>query len=331
MNGAYHPTNPPRTSLTIRSFAWMPQLMVLCIVLGAAGGQFDFQVHTPTSTERLSAKRISFFSLALSIALSWAPLAADYYVYYPPQIKRWRTFVLTLVGCSLAMSFTLLIGVGLGTVLASSPVYIAKYGSDPGGLLMTAYDSLGGFGKFCAVINVLSLVANNTPGSYSMGMNFQMLGGVFQKVPQPFFTTLSTAIYTACAMGGRNRLYEVFKGFLPLIGYWVMMFFVIIVEEDVLFRRRRGYDWSAWNIRSKLPMGLAAALSFLIGWAGAILGMVSAISPWNDDSCVARTDSSSSGPKLLCGCCCPAYRRRRFGAVDGCWFHRSDVPRAAST
>lgn len=249
--------------------------MVLCVMLGSAGSHFDFDIHQPASPEGLNAKRITFFSLALSIALSWTPLAADYYVYYPPQMKRWRTFAMTVLGCSPAMIITLLIGVGLGTVLASSPVYVAKYGSDPGGLLMTAYDSLGGFGKFCAVINVLALVANNTPGAYSMGMNFQMLGGVFQRVPQFVFTTLSTVIYTACAMGGRSALYEVFKGFLPLIGYWVMMFLVICVQEDVLFRRRKGYDWSAWNSRSTLPIGFAAAASFVIGWVGAVLGMVS--------------------------------------------------------
>jgi hypothetical protein len=43
----------------------------------------------PTITHITSsfAKRITFFSLALSIALAWAPLAADYYVYLPPQMK----------------------------------------------------------------------------------------------------------------------------------------------------------------------------------------------------------------------------------------------------
>lgn len=244
-------------------------------MLGSAGPNFDFNVHTESSPGQLNAKRITFFSLCLSIALAWAPLAADYYVYYPPHVKRWRTFVVTILGCGQAMIITLLIGIGLGTTLASSPMYSVKYGSSPGGLLMTAYDSLGGFGKFCAVINVLALVANNTPGAYSMGMNFQMLGGYFQRVPRPVFTTLTTVVYMACAMGGRNSLYEVFKSFLPLIGYWVMMFLVIVVEEDVLFRRSKGYDWSAWNSPQKLPMGIAAGVAFLIGWAGAIVGMVS--------------------------------------------------------
>lgn len=249
--------------------------MVLCVMLGSAGPHFDFEVHTPVSRGRLNAKRVTFFSLALSIALAWAPLAADYYVYYPPHIKRWRVFAVTVLGSAQAMILTLLLGIGLGTMMASSPAYLTKYGSTPGGLLMAAYDSLGGFGKFCAVVNVLALVTNNTPGAYSMGMNFQMLGGFFWRVPRSVFTTLATVIYTACAMGGRNSLYEVFKGFLPLIGYWVMIWLIIVMEEDVFFRRLKGYDWSAWNSPQRLPVGIAACVSFIVGWVGAIIGMVS--------------------------------------------------------
>ncbi|KAJ5314140.1 uncharacterized protein N7443_001024 [Penicillium atrosanguineum] len=254
-------------------FAWLPQLMVLCVMLGSAGPHFDFNIHTEMSQGVLNAKRITFFSLCMSIGLAWAPLAADYYVYYPPHVKRWRTFAVTVLGCGQAMAITILIGIGLGTALASSAEYRAKYGNSPGDLLMMAYDSLGGFGKFCAVINVFALLANNTPGAYSMSMNFQMLGDFFRKVPRPVFVTLSTAIYCGCAMGGRNQLYDVFKSFLPLIGYWVMMFFCIILMEDILFRRRSGYDWSSWNTPQQLPMGIAAGLAFAIGWAGAIVGM----------------------------------------------------------
>lgn len=246
-------------------------------MLGSAAPHFDFNVHQDYSPEHLNAKRITFVSLTFSIGLAWAPLAADYYVYYPPQIQRWKIFSVTVLGSLVAMTFTMIIGIGLGSILASSGPLLAKYGNSPGGLMMTAYDSLGGFGKFCAVINVLALVASNTPGAYSMGMNFQMLGEVFQKVPRPIFTTIATVIYTACAMGGRNSLYQVFKGFLPLIGYWVIMWLVIIFEEDLIFRRKIGYDWTAWNKPQHLPMGIAATLAFMIGWGGAVLGMVSSL------------------------------------------------------
>lgn len=46
-------------------------------------------------------------------------------------------------------------------------------------------------------------------------------------------------------------------------------------EEHVLFHIARGvrFDWAAWEDKKKLPVGGAALLSFLIGWAGAIIGM----------------------------------------------------------
>ncbi|KAJ5332517.1 uncharacterized protein N7506_006300 [Penicillium brevicompactum] len=249
--------------------AWLPQLLVLCIMIGSAGPHFNFSDVVSDNPQHLAAKRITFISLTFSIGLAWAPLASDYYVYYPSDLKSWRTFLVTMIASLQAMSLTLIMGIGLGSILASSAYYAEKYGTSPGGMLMTAYDSLGGFGKFCAVINVLSMVANNTPGSYSMGLNLQMLGGAFGKVPRPVFTTLVTVIYAACAMGGRDSLYEVFQSFLPLIGYWTIMFVVIVLEEDAFFRQTGGISGPIGT----LPMGLAAGASFLIGWAGAVVGM----------------------------------------------------------
>lgn len=176
------------------------------------------------------------------------------------------------------MMTSLLLGVGLGTGVANSVKWQALYDGTPGSLLMAGYDRLGVFGKICAFINVLTVISNNAPGSYSMAMNFQMLGEVWSKVPRPIFTIGSTIIYTACAIGGRNFLYQIFKNFLPLIGYWIIIWFTIAVEEDVLFNRCRGYDWTIWNDWRKLPVGVAAGVSFLIGWAGAIVGMVCELS-----------------------------------------------------
>ncbi|KAE8376311.1 hypothetical protein BDV26DRAFT_282764 [Aspergillus bertholletiae] len=254
-------------------YAWFPQLMVLCIITGSAGPQFDFQSSSVGSPDEINAKRLAFFSLCLSVALAWTPVAADYYVYYPPTIRRWKSWSMTMIGGCSAMIITLLLGVGLGSGVARNPKWAEIYDGTPASLLMAGYDRLGGFGKFCAFINVMAVVSSNAPGSYSMAMNFQMLGNVWSKIPRPVFTVTTTVIYTACAIGGRDFLYDIFKSFLPLIGYWIIIWFAIVAEEDLLFRRSKNYDWSAWNCRQKLPLGVAAALAFLIGWAGAIVGM----------------------------------------------------------
>ncbi|RHZ44953.1 purine-cytosine permease family protein [Aspergillus thermomutatus] len=254
-------------------FAWFPQLLTFCVLAGSAIPQFDLHTKSLGSSDEINAKRLGFFSLCMSTALSWAPSAADYYVYYPSTIRPWKTWSVTTIGGCGAMMISLLLGVGLGTGVANSVKWQALYDGTPGSLLMAGYDRLGVFGKICAFINVLTVISNNAPGSYSMAMNFQMLGDIWLKIPRPIFTIASTVVYAACAIGGRNFLYQIFKNFLPLIGYWIIIWFTIAVEEDVLFNRCQGYDWTIWNDWRKLPVGVAAGVSFLIGWAGAIVGM----------------------------------------------------------
>jgi purine-cytosine permease-like protein len=248
--------------------------MVFCVLLGSSGPEFDFKTVSIGSAEEVNAKRLAFFSLCLAAAMSWVPGAADYHVYYSPDTGTWRIWFMTTVGVGLAMTTTLLLGVGLGTGIAHNPRWGAIYDGTPGSVVIAGYDRLGALGKFCAFLNVLTIVSNNAPGSYSMAMNFQMLGNFWCKVPRPVFTTVSTAIYTACAIGGRDSLYQIFKNLVPLIGYWIVIWFTIFVESDLMFNRDRQYDWSVWNNPQKLPVGFAATVAFLIGWGGAIVGMV---------------------------------------------------------
>ena len=57
------------------------------------------------------------------------------------------------------------------------------------------------------------------------------------------------------------------------MGYWLAIWAAITIEEQVIFRWGTGYDWTVWDQREKLPVGVAALLAFLVGWAGAILCM----------------------------------------------------------
>ncbi|KAL2006116.1 hypothetical protein VTN00DRAFT_9770 [Thermoascus crustaceus] len=254
-------------------YSWLPQLVVLCIMMGSAGPRFNLSVPSTGSVEQVNANRLSFFSLSMSAAIAWAPAGADYYVYYPPSIPQWKTFLMTLVGLGMAIVITLLLGVGLGTGVATIPSWGAAYDDTPGHLLEAAYDNLDGFGKFCAVVVALGVISNNIPGTYSASLAFQMLGRYGIKIPRFVLTFVCVIIYTACALGGRNYLFEIFENFLPLMGYWIVVWITIMVEEDLIFNRGKDYDWSIWNDWRKLPLGLAAGTAFLIGWAGAIVGM----------------------------------------------------------
>lgn len=157
--------------------------------------------------------------------------------------------------------------------MTSNTQWATAYGISQGALLVEGFAPLGSFGKFCAVIVALGLIANLIPPTYSSGVDFQILGRFAAKVPRVLWNTLGVVIYTVCALAGRDNLAAIFTNFLALMGYWVSIWVAITLEEQFLFRRRRGYDWEAWDDRTKLPIGAAALVAFLVGWVGAVLSM----------------------------------------------------------
>ena len=77
------------------------------------------------------------------------------------------------------------------------------------------------------------------------------------------------------SVAGRNELFTVFQNFLPLMAYWICPWITIVLEEHLLFHKLSGksFDWTSYENKGRLPIGLAALLSFLIGLAGAVVGM----------------------------------------------------------
>lgn len=180
---------------------------------------------------------------------------------------------MTFLGVGLALTFANLMGVGLGSGTYTHAEWSTAYDTSSGALILAGYSGLGGFGKFMGVLVALGLIANNIPGTYSASLGFQIMGRHLARMPRWFWSCVGVVIYTACALGGRNHLYDIFDNFLSLMGYWVTIYLMIAVEEHVLFRWERGFDWDAWADPSKLPIGIAALIAFLIGWAGAIVSM----------------------------------------------------------
>lgn len=256
-------------------WAWLPQLVVLFILVGSAAPYFDTNFPSTGNTETVNADRLSFFSLCLSAPIAWAPSAADYFVYYAQSTPRWKSFTFALTGLTLAFSFVYLLGVGLASATFTNPAWEEAYEISSGALILAGYSGLGGFGKFCAVIVALGVIANNIPGTYSAALGFQVLGRYPKQIPRYIWTTISVIIYLVCALAGRTHLFTIFENWLALMGYWVTSFIMIVLEEDLLFRRRKGmdYDWSAWEDRRSLPIGIAALLAFLAGWVGAVISM----------------------------------------------------------
>ncbi|KAJ6021822.1 Permease cytosine/purine uracil thiamine allantoin [Penicillium herquei] len=254
-------------------FAFVPQLIIFCILFGVSASKFDLATASTGDARTVAGNRLSFFSLCLSAAITYAPLAADFFVYYPEHTSRRSIFTLTLTGLMFSFSFAIILGIGLGSGVTTNPEYAAAYDRGQGALIVEGFGPLHGFGKFCSVIVALGEIANTVAPTYSTGVDFQILGRYAERVPRVIWNTVGVIIYTVCALAGRSHLSDIFTNFLALMGYWVAIWFAIILEEFFLFRFKSGYNWASWNDRKKLPIGLASFTAFVVGWVGAVLCM----------------------------------------------------------
>jgi purine-cytosine permease-like protein len=187
-------------------WAWLPQIIVLCILAGVAGPQFNIssQSHGDDNPDTIIGNRISFFGLCLAAAITYGGGAADYFVYYPEHASSWKIFAATLTGlmCSFSFAFVLGIGLACGTLLNTD--WEAAYGVSQGALIVEAYMPLGSFGSFCGVVVALGLVANLIVPTYSSGIDAQILGRYAEAVPRVIWNTVGVVIYTVCALAGRE-------------------------------------------------------------------------------------------------------------------------------
>ena len=267
------PNQTPAIVLIMNRWAWLPQVIVLFVLVGSAGPKFDTSVQSVGNTATINANRLSFFSLCLSIPISWAAAASDFYVYYPENSSQWKIFGMTFSGLTFAYAFVNLLGIGLASGINTNPDWATAYNTSSGALILVGYGGLGGFGKFCGVIVALGVIANNIPGTYSAALGCQVLGRYGKAVPRYVWACVVAAIYFVCAIAGRNNLFDIFQNFCALMGYWLTIFISIVLEEHLIFRRGISFDWSAWEDRKRLPVGIAALIAFLVGWAGAVVSM----------------------------------------------------------
>lgn len=257
-------------------YSWLPQVLALFVLIGVAGPRFDVSSTSTARGALLAAHRLSFFCICLYVPNSWAAAASDYYVYYPEKTSRTKIFCLTLVGIWSAFCLVYLVGIGLGTGVANIPAWSAANAVSSGALIVAGYEPLGGFGRFCAVVVALGVIANSIPSTYSAALGCQTLGRHGKAVPRWIWSSLLVLVELVLAVAGREHLFLIFQNFLALMGYWVVFMVAIVLEEHLVFRGRGvagALDWTRWEDRGHLPVGWAALAAFLLGWVGAVLGM----------------------------------------------------------
>jgi purine-cytosine permease-like protein len=202
-------------------WSWIPTFIVFLVVCGCLGHSGDFyNIPWETGTAELGAV-LSFGSTIYGFATGWTSYAADYTVYQPSTQKRWKVFLFTFIGLFVPLVFTQILGLAVITttkINKGDNIYAQGYKSSSTGGLIGAVliPQTGNFGRFCLVILALSIIANNCPNIYSVGLTVQVFGKWVQRVPRFFLTLVATGVYIAIAIPGYSHFEAVLENFVSL-------------------------------------------------------------------------------------------------------------------
>ncbi len=245
-------------------FAWIPMAIIFLIVTVVSAPHFRI-VPTPALHTAEIASMVSFGGAIYGFATGWSSYAADYNVNQPESTPARRVFSMTYLGVFLACILLETLGLFLTTV----PDLKNKAG---GALLAGAMSPLGLFGDILVGILALSVIANNIPNDYSLGLSTQVISRSFQRVPRWVWTLAGAILYVLIALPAAANFSSTLEGFLLIIAYWLGPWSIVLILEHFVFRRGQ-YNANDWNTRSRLPLGWAAIVAMAIGLFGAFLGM----------------------------------------------------------
>jgi purine-cytosine permease-like protein len=218
---------------------------------------------------------ITFGGAIYGFATGWSSYAADYNVNQPEDTPASRVFWLTYLGVFIPC--VLLETLGLILVTAAVPAWQTAFNNGSvGGLLAAVVSPLGGFGKLILALIALSIVANNIPNDYSLGLSVQVFGKAFQRVPRYVWTLIGAVLYVIIAILGGGNFSATLESFLLVIAYWLGPWGIVLVLEHFVFRHGR-YNVEDWNNPSRLPLGWAAIVALVLGLVGVYLGASQAL------------------------------------------------------
>jgi NCS1 nucleoside transporter family len=257
-------------------YAWIPMAIMFAIILVIAAPHFSAIPSHNTGLAEVAAL-ITFGGAIYGFATGWSSYAADYNVNQPEETPASRVFWLTFLGVFVPCVLLETLGLGLVTALASVPAWNKAFTQGSvGGLLASIVSPLGAFGTLILVLLALSVVANNIPNDYSLGLSMQVLGRWFQGVKRYVWTLIGAVIYVIIALIGGGNFSLTLESFLLVIAYWLGPWSIVLILEHFVFRRGV-YNVDDWNTPSKLPVGWAAVASLVLGLVGVYLGASQAL------------------------------------------------------
>ncbi|MFC3575109.1 purine-cytosine permease family protein [Streptomyces yaanensis] len=187
--------------------------------------------HLATSGTAHGADRAGAFvltsTIALSLALSWAPYASDFSRYLPPTTSRVRMFWNTLLG--LVVSFVAVQALGLWGAAALTDQTAAGVDALLGG------GTLGAFGLLAVA---LAALCSNAMNDYSGSLALQTVG---VRVPRPAAAALAAGLgFPLVLWMHAADTTARFQNVLLFVGYWIPGFVAIVVVDWIVRARTRG-------------------------------------------------------------------------------------------
>jgi NCS1 nucleoside transporter family len=241
-------------------YAWIPMAIIFALMFIVAAPHFKIVTAASSGLAQI-AGMISFGGAIYGFATGWSSYAADYNVNQPEDTPTMRVFWLTFLGVFIPCVILEILGMAFST-------YISKGGGD---LLAGVVGPLGGFGTFILVLLALSVIANNIPNDYSLGLSIQVVGKALQHIHRAVWTLIGAVVYVLIALAAASNFNSTLENFLLLVAYWLGPWTIILVLEHFVFRHQR-YNVDDWNTPSKLPIGWAAIVSMVIGLIGVYFG-----------------------------------------------------------
>lgn len=193
------------------------------------------------------------FTIALSLALSWAPYASDFSRYLPTATSRPRMFWCTLLGISVSFVAVQTLGLWGASVLTDQ----TARGIDT----LLGGGTLGAFGLLAVA---LAALCSNAMNDYSGSLALQTMG---VRIPRPVAAGLAAALgFPLVLWMHAADTTARFQNVLLLVGYWIPGFVAIVaVDWVVRARARRG-----------APIDLAAESAVVRPWWPALVAFVAA-------------------------------------------------------
>ncbi len=249
-------------------WAWIPMAVIFAIMFFVAAPHFSIAVSSNTTAAAEIAALLSFGGAVFGFAVGWSSYAADYNVNQPEDTPSSRVFWLTFLGVFVPCVLLETLGMAFTTNAAWSTIFANGLVGD---LLAAVVKPLGGFGTLILVLLALSVIANNIPNDYSLGLSVQVFGRPFQRVPRYVWTLIGAILYVAIALPAQANFAHTLTDYLLIIAYWLGPWAIILILEHFVFRHGR-YDVDDWNNPRRLPIGWAAIASMALGLVGVLLG-----------------------------------------------------------